>query len=59
MGCLLTAHADNAGGDMILGPRVRHLPFSPREECSGPETSLLLYLSLCKDLEVDTLITIS
>ena len=44
---------------MILGPRVRHLPFSPREECSGPETSLLLYLSLCKDLEVDTLITIS
>ena len=59
MGCPLIAHADGMGGGMILGPRVRHVPFLPREGCSGPELSLLLHLSVCKELEVDRQTTIS
>ena len=44
---------------MILGPGVRRVPFLPREGCSGPELSLLLHLSVCKELEVDRQTTIS
>lgn len=58
MGCLLIAHADSMGGGMILGSGVRHMPSLPREGCSGPELSLFLHLSICKELEVDIQITI-
>lgn len=58
-GSLPTAHADSMGGGMVLGPGVRLMPFSPREGCSGPELSLLLHPSVCRELEVDRQTAIS
>lgn len=48
MCCLLIAQADSTEGGVSLGPGVRHVPFSPREGCSGLGMALLLSFPFAK-----------